>query len=242
MIRFTIERAPAPAMPVEAMLRRVETVFEYGVDDYTRRVWTYLDFARGCGLGAQEIVDSCIDLAETLTDMPELVASRQAKTAAWQARRQQALAEHRPPRIIDMELNPVYFEAILAGVKTYEGRAYKPDSDKDYPDIRHGDVVRFQLSRRSEAFEADAQRRGLSPSASMLCQVDDVVFAPTVHGVYESTAFDGDAYTFQPMVNGTSEAIQVQRAAVYHTFPGYHELVQRHGFLGIRVESPQLIV
>jgi hypothetical protein len=50
---------------------------------------------------------------------------------------------------------------------------------------------------------------------------------------------DGDA--FQPMISGTSEAIQLQRAAAYHTFSGYHQLIGAHGFLGIKVNNPRLV-
>jgi hypothetical protein len=238
MFRNKGEAQAASSSPVDQMLTRVEA-FGYGVDDYIWRVRTYLDWAKRCGLRSSAVVDSCIDLAETLTDIPELAARNGTKRAAWESKRTEALRSQRTPRAIAMELDPVYFEAILAGRKTFEGRAYKPNSDKNYPDIRRGDQICFQLSLRQNDFPRQAVQLGLGPDSGMLCTVDDIYFAPTVHGMYQMPEFDGDA--FQPMVNGTSEVIQLQRAAVYHTFPGYHDLIGVHGFLGIKVENPQLV-
>jgi|GEM_PF-2709996 len=230
-------RAVLPS-PVDEMLARVES-FGYDVDDYIWRVRTYLDLARHCALRSSALVNSCIDLAETLTDIPELTTRNEMKRVAWKSKRTEALRLQREPRMIAMELDPIYFDAILAGRKTFEGRAYKPDSDKNYPDIRRGDQIYFQLSLRQGDFPSQAAQFGLSANEGMLCTVDGIYFAPTVHGMYQMPEFDGDA--FQPMINGTSEVIQLQRAAVYHTFPGYHELIGAHGFLGIKVENPQLV-
>src|SRR5581483_7396438 len=187
----------------------------------------------------QDIVDSCVDLAETYTDIPEVAEVRHSKMAAWCRARERALSLKRSPVEIDMELDPIYFEAILQGVKTYEGRAYKPDSDKNYPGIRSGDRIRFRLSDRKEEFADEAVRRGLRGGVDMMCTVKEIYFAPTVHGMYRIPRFNG--LGFQPMIDGPSEMLQLQRAAVYHTFPGYHELISEHGFVGIQVENPQLI-
>ncbi len=238
MLKFSAERTPELS-PVDEMLGRVAGFGYVNVDDYIERVRAYLEFAKQCGLESQAVVDSSIDLAETLTTIPELVDSRRAKTEQWEARRRAALAVERPPRLIDMELDPVYFAAILTEKKSFEGRAYKPDSDKDYPDIRAGDLVRFRLSQRDEGFVADMGQRDLRPEDVMVCTVRDVFFAPTVHGMYQNGEIDGEA--FQPMLNGPSEVIQLQRAAVYHTFPGYNQIIRDHGFLGIQVENPYLV-
>ncbi len=223
--------------PVDRILGEV-TRFGYGADDYIWRTRTYLEWAKQCGLASQEVAHSCIDLAETLTPIYPLVEMRQAKTAAWESKRRAALNVERAPRVIEMELDPVYFEAILTGWKTFGGRAFKPDSDKDYPDIRTGDLVRFTLSTRHEEFARELAARNLQPDDVMWCTVKDMYFAPTVHGMYQMPQFDGDA--FQPMIDAPSEAIQIQRAAVYHTFPGYHELIAEHGFLGIHLQNPHL--
>lgn len=247
MLRFGKERyRRTPTSPVDALLAQLNDSITrdfnsgfYYYDDYLHRIRNYLDFAQGCGLGSQPIVDSCIDLAETYTDIPEVVDMRQAKLDAWKSARETALRVERDPIEIQMELDPIYFEAILCGKKTYEGRAYKPSSDKNYPGIRQNDRIRFHLSNREEGFADDAATRGLSSDMDMVCTVREIYFAPTVHGMYQIPRFNG--LGFQPMINGTSEMLQLQRAAVYHTFPGYHDLISEHGFLGIQVENPELV-
>jgi hypothetical protein len=240
MLRFGKERLrKAPLAPVDDLLSRVEA-FGYYRDDYLRRVHTYLRYARECGLSSQAIADSCIDLAETYSQVNEVIAMRQDKQRAWDEARKVALSVDRKPIDIDMELDPVYFEAILRGIKRYEGRAYKPDSSKNYPDIRRKDRIHFHLSGRKEEFSDEAVNRGLSLTMELVCTVGDVHFAPTVHGVYQIPRFNG--LGFQPMVDERdgNASLQLERAAVYHTFPGYHELIEAHGFLGIQVEQPQL--
>jgi hypothetical protein len=75
----------------------------------------------------------------------------------------------------------------------------------------------------------------------MTCTIKEVYFAPTVHGVYQIPKYNG--LGFQPMVSELHghASLQLERAAVYHTFPGYHELIADHGFLGIQVENPLLV-
>jgi len=228
--------------PVDSLLCKVESLYSdiNYYDDYTYRVRSYLRYAKGCELNTQDIVDSCVDLAETYTDIPELVEARQSKLDAWRKARDAALSVERASIEIDMELDPIYFEAILRGDKTYEGRAYKPKSDKNYPDIRSGDCIRFQLSNRKEEFIDEAMRRGLRFDSDMICTVKEIYFTPTVHGMYQIPRFSG--LGFQPMIDGPGEMLQLQRAAVYHTFPGYHELIGEHGFLGIQIENPQLVM
>lgn len=243
MFKLGKEREPrSPLSPVDMLLRQVdELANDYSYcDDYVHRVRNYLWYAKRCGLDSQSVADSCIDLAETYTDLPVLVEKRQFKYKSWLQARESALRVVRDPIEINMELDPIYFEAILRGSKTYEGRAYKPDSDKNYPDIRSNDRIRFRLSDRKEEFAEDARRRGLNPGVDMICAVKEIYFAPTVHGMYQIPRFNG--LGFQPMIDGSSEMLQLQRAAVYHTFPGYHELISDHGFLGIQVENPRLVV
>lgn len=235
------ERLRAEPSPVDALLGQINDIDQGNLyaDDYLHRVRNYLRYAKNCGLDSRSIVDSCVDLAETYTDIPEVMELRQSKLEAWHKARRAALLVDRDPIEISMELDPVYFQAILQGNKTYEGRAYKPESDKNYPDIRSGDRIRFRLSDRKLEFADDAARRGLEPRFDMMCTVKQIHFAPTVHGMYQIPRFNG--LGFQPMYSGPSEALQLQRAAVYHTFPGYHQLIEQHGFLGIHVEHPQLV-
>jgi len=233
------ERFKKPASsPVEEMLQWTENS-GFINDDYLWRIRNYLNYARDCGLESQAVVDSCIDLATTYTDVPEIIENRYSKQRAWDDARVTSLGVNRASRLITMNLDPIYFEAILRGEKTYEGRAYKPNSDKNYPDIRQNDLIQFSLSDRNEEFALDAMARNLHYGMKMVCRVKDVIFAPSVHGVYQIPHFNG--LGFQPMINGPSEMLQLQRAAVYHTFPGYHELIEQHGFLGIELEDPQLL-
>lgn len=208
-------------------------------DDYIYRVHSYLQYSKECGLSSRAVADSCIDLAETYTTIPEITEMHNEKLEAWRKARKHATKVARRPITINMELDPLYFEAILCGSKTYEGRAYKPDSNKNYPDIRRDDCIRFRLSTRQEWFVDDALSRGLHPDRVMECTVKEIYFAPTVHGMYQIPQFCG--LGFQPMISGPSEMLQLQRAAVYHTFPGYHDLICEHGFLGIHIEHPQLV-
>ena len=46
---------------------------------------------------------------------------------------------------------------------------------------------------------------------------------------------------FQPMVNGVSEIFELQRAAVYYSFPGYVERIRDFGFVGIEIKNHKLI-
>src|SRR5690242_16663233 len=124
------EQAPRRAVsPVGTLLAEVAALDRkyFYTDDYIHRVSNYLHYAKRFELDSQPIVDSCVDLAETYTDIPELAARRQSKLDAWQNARVAALSRDRTPIEVGMELDPIYFEAILRGSKTYEGRAYKPD-------------------------------------------------------------------------------------------------------------------
>lgn len=241
MFSFGRKKNTVPSTPLKNELSKFK---EWGDDywrddDYLNRVRLYLSFAHKHGLASQAVVYSCIDLAATYTTIPEVTYERKRKLAEWKVARTAALASVRPPRLISMELDPAYFAAILGGTKTYEGRAYKPDSDKNYPDIRSGDMIFFQLSTRQESFPDEAASLGLDQGRAMTCEVGDVLFAPTVHGAYQIPRFNG--LGFQPMIQGPGELLQLQWAAVYHTFPGYHELIDEHGFIGIEVVNPALV-
>lgn len=230
-------RRRGPLNPVDSLLTDVRSLRVE--DEYLQRLDNYLTWAQQHNLSSQTAAESCIDLAMTLSQIPEVALPRQAKTESWRESRQAALAIERQPRTIAMELDPLYFNAILEGCKTFEGRAYKPDSDKLYADIRGGDMLVFDMSGRDTDFNRQARYYGLTMRSRMVCEVVDAFFSPTVHGVYQIPGFDGDA--FQPMIRGDSELLQIQRAGVYYSFPGYRELIHEHGFLGIQVSKPQLI-
>lgn len=208
-------------------------------DDLVEKLAQYLRLCMRYGLDGQEIVDSCTDLALTLCRDPDIVAMNEKKIARWEERRKRALSIVRPPRTVAMELDPVFFEGIMTGAKTFEGRAYKPESDKNYPDLREGDFLRFSLSQRRPEFGGQLEEFGLRASMVMIAKVADVYFAPRVHWMYQFNDCSGE--DFQPMIDGPLEILNIQRAAVYYKFPGYKDLIEKNGFIGIRVANPVVI-
>ncbi len=229
--------------PVEETLQQVYRLLYHDgfmqPDDLLERLYSYVSFARDCKLHSQEVLDSCSDLAYARSTDPMCEVLRQTKQEAWDERRTGALGVPREPRIIDMHLYPIYFAAILRQIKFYEGRAYNPNSDKNYADIRQGDTVRFTLDQDKPEFAAQAIELGLPANATMTCTAEDVLFAPNVHGVYSMSGVLGEH--FQPMLTGGSELLELQRVAAYYAFPGYPELIRKHGFVGIELSDPQLV-
>lgn len=73
----------------------------------------------------------------------------------------------------------------------------------------------------------------------MRTTVEDVIFGPTVHSIVEKCPKLG--VELQPMISGASEPINLLRVGVYYTFPGYKELIQDNGFIGIKLADPKEI-
>jgi hypothetical protein len=228
-----------PKFPVDQELNRLRTASGRGFpilpDPLAERYLTYLEFARSCDLLREEITFSCMDLALTLE---QIGAEKNPKTEAWESDRQAALVRARPPREIEMHLYPAYFAAILRGKKCFEGRAYDPNSPKNYSDIREGDRVVFRLTREIARWESQCRDLRLNPDVPMAAEVGRVVFAPLVHWMYQLPSVEGE--DFQPMISGAPELLNLQRAAVYYTFPGYPQRIRDHGFIGIEVLHPKL--
>lgn len=209
------------------------------IDYFLDRYRNNLTHALGRGLTDQAAVSACVDLAETRAVMngdyfyADIFAS---KIQAWDEAVDAALAVERLPRTVHMELDPEYFQAMLCGRKTIEGRAYDPGSNKNYPDIRAGDLATYTLSQRNPAFAAQLGAMGLQSGLVMVRPVAQVHFAPTVASMYETVGEIGEH--FQPMLSGIHNALA--RIAVYHGFPNYSERIGEHGFLGIEHPSGQI--
>ena len=138
-----------------------------------------------------------------------------------------------------MQLYPKYFKAVLLREKTYEGRAYYPESDKNYHDISEGDSIIFNICPETIGWENDCSRLELNPNMQMTTEVTEVNFAPTVHWMFQYGPCFGEE--FQPMINGSSELLYIQRAAVYYSFPNYKERIDKYGFLGLKLAEPKLV-
>lgn len=223
--------------PVTALMRSLK---QNSIrDSYTEKLELYLDWAQNCGLDGEHIVLSCIDLAQTLTDVPFFQAINAEKIMHWQKARQAALSVDRSPKIIPMKLDPLYFALILKKTKMYEGRAWNPESAHNYTDMRQGDTVRFSVDTRTENWSEASTAFGISSDFVMDGILENIYFAPLVHWMYQFTPCEADE--FQPSIYGASELLQLQRAAVYYTFPDYTERIQENGFLGLEIFNPHLI-
>ena len=127
-----------------------------------RNASMYLELALRWGLASRAIIDSCYDLATTTTLPPQEERNEQRR---WQDNRKKRLSLGRPPRVIQMQLYPSYFDAILKGDKTYEGRAFDPFSEKDYLDLREGDEIIFNVCREVGNWQDQCGELGLDPGS-----------------------------------------------------------------------------
>lgn len=222
---------------INPVLSELESIKRVSCKDiYFEKTANYLEFALRCGLCSSEIVLSCRDLASTLTGCFQ---EDEIKKRNWEKLRQTGLSKDRPRRKVDMKLYPKYFRAILDGVKKYEGRAFDPNSEKNYPDLTEGDEIVFSIDRGNFEREQECNTLGLNPSWKMTSTVGQIYYSPTVHGIYQFTSAVGRE--FQPMIYGASELLELQRAAVYYTFPGYQEKIAKYGFLGIELKFPEIV-
>jgi hypothetical protein len=197
--------------------------------DFERRLHTYLDVCLEQGMTDQAAVDASVDMAATKSTDWWFVAERERRQTAWDERRKASLSVGREPREIDMELDPVHFWAMATGRKPIEGRAYDPSSDKNYPDIRAGDIARYSLSNRKQEFAAEIGALSLGADCVMLRPIVEIHFAPTVFGLYENLGSFGEE--LQPMHPGTHNVLM--RGAVYHAFPDYSNRIVDNGFIAI---------
>lgn len=225
-------------MTVEGALRRVGDPQICGSQGYLSNLALYLDFAQGCGLDGESIVLSCRDLAETL-DPVFRAENFRVKEEPWLQKRRELLAQKRESRSVEMQLDPEYFAAISSGEKRYEGRALNPNSPKNYSDLRREDKIIFTINQERPGWKEGCQKHQLLPGMVMETTVGEVYFAPSVHSMYEYGVPVGAE--FQPWINGASELLELQRVAVYYSFPEYPKKIQKYGFLGIELLEPRLM-
>lgn len=208
-------------------------------NEYLSRAETYLSFAKELGLDGEAIVHSCYDLAASLTSDPYIRAENRRKINIWERISKSNLAESRGTRTIEMNLDPIYFYSILNQKKSFEGRAYDPNSIKNYPNIRSGDIIIFALTNRKFEHFEECERMGLREGMKMQVDVGRIFFSPLVHWMYEFNPPSGK--DFQPNIDGPSEILQLQSAAVYYMFPGYPQKINDNGFVGIEVLNPKCL-
>ncbi|MEA3357262.1 MAG: hypothetical protein U9Q67_02410, partial [Patescibacteria group bacterium] len=153
----------------------------------------------------------------------------QRKVARWREF-QIGLAERLTPRTIEMQLYPVYFALIQGGRKSVEGRAFNPDSTKDYPNVRRGDQIKFTVSREIDTWEEDCNRLGIVPDSVMIGTIRRVRFGPLVQAVFHNHKISAGEL-FQPILRHIADPVSTSiiRAARYYEIPGYPELIRTHG-------------
>lgn len=237
------ERPSGETDPVSRELDQAKKVWGRGsgiyLNSYLEKLIPYLEFAQECHLSGENVVLSCRDLARLID--PEFKHHHKNKIQMWQ----QVVAEFapllRPTRVIPMKLDPEYFAGILAGVKTYEGRAWDPASPKNYADLRPGDLITFSVNQERLDWEVQCQRWSIDPRWQMSAQISEIFFAPTIHYLYQFIPGVDVGAEFQPYKQGVAELIQLGRASVYYGFPRYPRLIEDHGFLGIKLQSPVLV-
>lgn len=110
---------------------------------------------------------------------------------------------------------------------------------KNYQDIRVGDSLKFRINQEYKGWETECKTLGINPKVPMLVKIGRVNFAPNVHSMYQN--FDCEGEDFQPLVNGPGEIFNIQRAAVYYSFPGYRDLIGNYGFIGLKMGNPVLL-
>lgn len=224
--------------PVYSELNKLKHLLKkYPYDMYVHKAHSYMSYAASLGLDGEHIVASCYDLALTKDEF--LWAAEQTKAFLWNELRFSALKTERAARLIDMKLYPIYFSAILKGIKQFEGRAFDPTSDKNYPDIRKDDQILFTVDPNAPDIESECKFYDLDQKQRMQLTVSEIYHSSTVHGMYQYCPCVGNE--FQPMINGPSELLQLQRAAVYYTLPDYPRKIAAHGFIGIKLENPRII-
>ncbi|MBN1169111.1 hypothetical protein JXA63_04440 [Candidatus Woesebacteria bacterium] len=206
-------------------------------DPYYNQLLTNLEIAQYFGLEGEYIVHSCRDLAELAYDP---TGDNFVKKQTWmRAKETVYMRERTSGRMITMKLYPQYYAAIQRGFKTFEGRAYDPQSSKRYADIKKGDAILFEVNKEIENWEEECKHLSIDPDKRLETDVGQVFYGALVHEVFQMCPRLG--VEFQPMISGPSELINLQRAAVYYSFPEYSRRISENGFIGIEVLNPRLV-
>lgn len=215
--------------PVEAEIKALQKTSKTRGSDYQNLALSFLKLSLAAGFVSELALYSCWDLAATVTTDPKIKTQNQSKIDRWMALR---AASNRPVgRNLSLELDPIFYCLIASKKKGFEGRAADFDNDRRYYDLV-GNRVTFTVSRRNPE-ELDTFRgEGLHPNSIMSGFVDQVLFAPTVHAMFNLVKDNGQ--TFQPQIDDPNPLIaRLKRAAVYYSFPDYPERIKRDGFFGI---------
>ena len=169
----------------------------------------------------------------------ELLEAQQRKIEAWNSASESSVA--RDSRVITKNLFPRYFSLIGSGAKTIEGRAYKPDSSKDYPGIQPGDTVHFNISTEIQNWQERCYEFGLIPGEEMTATVSDVFFSPLVQWMFHSLELCAGE-EFQPELHFGWDLVTtaIHNAARYYAIQEYPELIAQHGFVGIRLQDVEI--
>lgn len=192
-----------------------------------------LEAAKAARLDGLSVVAACFDIAATRCHMRAVQGLNHGRGIifqfdhnTWNDCRRVDLES----REVEMNLYPEFFEQIALGWKTYEGRAWKKNDVKNYEGLREGDTIVFTQIDRS----------GKKSNTRMRCEIGQIVHGTNVYDAYLQTE-SGTGIEFQPAITGNREADLIRRVSVYYEFPGYYQVINSAGFLGIRVRNPKLL-
>jgi len=135
-----------------------------------------------------------------------------------------------------MQLYPLYFDLIMRGVKTFEGRAYKPGSGKNYPGVCPGDVLQFSICKEIKGWESQCDAYSIHPDSLMSAQIVSVHYAPLVQLAFHDLE-PAAGERFQSILSHVHDRVStaIVRAARYYEIPEYPDLIRKHGFLGLEL-------
>lgn len=169
------------------------------------------------------------------SDLYHLAIRQKSKTVRWNTERL-SMKKREWPRVVHMQLYPRYFHLIANSIKTVEGRAYKPDSDKLYPGIQAGDVIFFTVCQETGDWLEECHMFDISPDTYITASVNSTHHAPLIQWVFHDLE-PPDGRQFQPGIlpEYDEETRAIFHAAQYYEIPYYPLLISRYGFIGIEL-------
>jgi hypothetical protein len=179
------------------------------------------------GYLSQEATYSCWDYAATFTDDYAVQMKNNGKIRQWESLRS-------IPQVpeISLELDPVFYAGIAGQRKRFEGRALDLANDRQYYGLRENSRMTFTVSGRNPDELEAWGKLGLNPKSMMSGFIGRVLFAPTVHAMFELTGQNGR--DFQPQIEGDDPLlVRLKRAGVYYEFPNYPERIKANGFVAL---------
>ncbi len=243
VIREAGEKRKFRDTPVGREIRNLERIKDPSIifDPYITNLRGCLTMLEERGFWGQEYLESVLDyLRSKEAERDPLLSETMVKR--WEEARGQALTERTGgARVIKMNLDPEYFVSILDREKTYEGRAWDPDSDKNYVGIQEGDIIEFSINHDYPEVEEVCSSFGIKPHFKMRATVGKMIFAPSIHYMWRFNP-QVDPDLFQPKLRrGDMFMEAIESAAVYYRFSDYPRKINENGFLGIEVLHPTLI-